>query len=410
MTGPTRRTGRLLRVLRVGLTGGIGAGKSTVAGRLAECGALVIDADRIAREVVEPGTDGLRQIVAAFGPEVLAADGSLDRPTLAGRVFSDDDARATLNGIVHPKIAVRTAELIAAAADDAVIVHDVPLLVEGGMAAAYHLVIVVDAPIEERIRRLTASRGMAEADARARVSAQATEEQRRAVADVWLDNGGSQERILPVVDALWTDRAAPYEENVRLRRPAATPGPSLSDYDDTWPRQAERLAARVSLAAGGAAIRVDHVGSTSVPGLAAKDVIDLQLSVRSIEDADAMVDALADAGFPRYPGQLTDRPHPANPDERPAPKRVHVNADPARRVNLHVRVLGSPAWRYTLLFRDWLRAEQGELSEYRELKRGLAAAHGSVRDYAAGSEPWFDRALLRAEDWAARTDWTPPAG
>lgn len=398
-------------MLRVGLTGGIGAGKSTVAGRLAELGAVVIDADRIAREVVEPGTDGLREIAAAFGPTVLAPDGSLDRPALASRVFSDDAARKTLNGIVHPKIAARTGELIAAAAPDAVIVHDIPLLVENGMAPAYHLVIVVDAPADDRIRRLSESRGMAEADARARISAQATEEQRRGVADVWLDNAGEAAALLPLVDALWAERLVPFAENLRERRPASIGGPRLTEYDQTWPRQADRLAARVLLAVGATAVRVDHIGSTAVPGLPAKDVIDLQLAVRSIEDADAIADALADAGFPRYTAvQLTDNPNPARPAESAAPKRVHVNADPARRVNLHVRVFGSPAWRYTLLFRDWLRVEPAEVADYAARKRELAKthAHGTTQEYSAGKEPWFAQALIRAEDWASQTGWTPP--
>jgi len=168
-------------MLRVGLTGGIGSGKSTVAGRLAEHGAVLIDADRIAREVVAPGSDGLAEVVTAFGDSVLAPDGSLDRPTLAAIVFADDEARAQLNAIVHPRIGARTAALTAAAAPDAVIVHDVPLLVENRLAPMYHLVIVVDAPIEQRVRRLVRDRGMNEADVLARIAAQADEPRRRAV-------------------------------------------------------------------------------------------------------------------------------------------------------------------------------------------------------------------------------------
>src|SRR5690349_19395640 len=129
-------------MLRVGLTGGIGSGKSTVARRLAEHGAVVIDADKIAREVVEPGTDGLAEIHAAFGDDVIS-DGALDRAALAQRVFTDETARATLNGIVHPRIGARTGELMAAAPADAIVVHDVPLLVENHLGPAYHLVLVV---------------------------------------------------------------------------------------------------------------------------------------------------------------------------------------------------------------------------------------------------------------------------
>jgi dephospho-CoA kinase len=196
-------------MLRIGLTGGIGAGKSTVAARLRELGALVIDADQLAREIVEPGTPGLAAIVEAFGSGVLLPGGSLDRPALGRIVFGDEDKRRTLNSITHPLIGQRTAELLAGLPSGAVWVHDVPLLVEGHLAAAYHLVIVVWAPEEERVRRLVADRGMTEEDAWARVRAQATDEQRRAVADVWIDNSGSRQNATAQVDRAWQDRVEP---------------------------------------------------------------------------------------------------------------------------------------------------------------------------------------------------------
>jgi dephospho-CoA kinase len=394
-------------MLRVGLTGGIGAGKSTVAGRLAEHGAVVLDADRIAREVVEPGTDGLAEVVATFGADVLAQDGSLDRAALAARAFADDAARQRLNAILHPRIGARTAELMAAAPEDAVVVHDIPLLVESGLAPAYHLVLVVHADIDQRVRRLAVSRGMTEQDARGRVAAQATDEQRRAAADVWLDNTADPERLLAEVDALWTDRLVPYEANVRLGRGAGRSAPVLVEPDPTWPAQAERLVARVRVAAGETALRVDHVGSTSVPGLAAKDVIDLQLTVDSLADAEAIAGALGAAGFPHLPGFDFDDPKPGYPDPEQWRKRVHTNADPGRRVNLHLRVAGSPGWRQTLLFRDWLRAEPVVRSEYDQLKRRLVKEEVDIEGYVAGKRPWFDTALPRAEEWARRTGWAP---
>src|ERR1044072_5266476 len=203
-------------MLRVGLTGGIGAGKSTVAGRLAEHGAALIDADKIAREVVDPGTEGLAELVDEFGADILTPDGALDRPRLAEKAFTSDDARNRLNAIVHPKIGARTAELVAGAAPDAIVVHDVPLLVENGMAPMYHLVLVVDAPEAVRVERLTCYRGMSEVDARNRIAAQADERRRRAVADVWLDNSETPDLVLAEVDRLWADRLVPYEANVRL--------------------------------------------------------------------------------------------------------------------------------------------------------------------------------------------------
>ncbi|GAA1788551.1 hypothetical protein GCM10009835_02310 [Planosporangium flavigriseum] len=195
-------------VLMVGLTGGIGAGKSAVATRLAELGAIVIDADRLAREAVATGSDGLAEVVAEFGPEVLAADGALDRAALASRVFGDDPARRRLEGIIHPRVRARTAELVAAAPPDAVVVNDVPLLVESGLNGAYELVIVVLADEDARVARLIRDRGMTPDEAAARIRAQATDEQRRAVADIVIVNDGSLEDLSRKVDEVWRERLA----------------------------------------------------------------------------------------------------------------------------------------------------------------------------------------------------------
>jgi dephospho-CoA kinase len=195
-------------VLRIGLTGGIGSGKSTVSRLLAGHGAVIVDADVIAREVVEPGTPGLAAVVEAFGPGVLASDGSLDRPALAAVVFGNPDARRRLDGIVHPLVRARAAEVAAVAPPDAVVVHDVPLLVETGQAAGYDLVLVVEADPETRVARLV-QRGLTAEDARARMAAQATDEQRRAVADVVLDNSGTQQQLAAQVDRFWAERVVP---------------------------------------------------------------------------------------------------------------------------------------------------------------------------------------------------------
>ncbi|EYT80519.1 dephospho-CoA kinase [Streptomyces sp. Tu 6176] len=197
-------------MLKVGLTGGIGAGKSEVSRLLVECGAVLIDADRIAREVVAPGTPGLAAVADAFGPEVLAADGSLDRPRLGAVVFADPERLAVLNAIVHPLVGARSRELEEAAAEDAVVVHDVPLLTENGLAPLYDLVIVVDARPETQLDRLVRLRGMTEEDARARMAAQATREQRLEIADIVIDNDVPLERLQDRVREVWarlTDRA-----------------------------------------------------------------------------------------------------------------------------------------------------------------------------------------------------------
>jgi len=185
-------------MLRVGLTGGIGSGKSEVSRRLAALGAVVIDADRLAREVVEPGTDGYDAVLAAYGREVVAPDGGLDRAALARIVFADEQARRRLEAIVHPRVRAEAArrEAQAAAADPAaVVVHDVPLLVESGQSNGYDVVIVVDAPDEVRLARLVHQRGMSPAEAAARLAAQATRAQRLAAADVVIDNSGSLDQL-----------------------------------------------------------------------------------------------------------------------------------------------------------------------------------------------------------------------
>ncbi len=364
-----------------------------------DLGGIVVDGDVIAREVVEPGTEGLAKLVEAFGDGILLPEGALNRPALAAVAFSDDDKRATLNGIVHPLVAHRRSELIAAAHDDAVIVEDIPLLVESQMAPMFPLVIIVNADAELRIKRLIEYRGFTEEDARARIAAQATEEQRRAVADVWLDNSGSPGVVVEQARALWHERILPFAHNLQIRQPARR-DPALVPYDATWPDQARRIIARLNTACGHRAKRIDHIGSTSVPGLDGKDVIDIQVTVASLDVADELVDALLSAGYPRVPGVTTDTPHDGDPSLWH--KRFHGSADPGRPTNVHVRVDGGPNQQFALLFGDWLRANPGEQAGYVAAKRAALASG----DYVEAKEPWFLDAYRRAWQWAEATGWT----
>jgi dephospho-CoA kinase len=192
-------------VLKIGLTGGIGSGKSEVARRLSAKGAMVIDADKIAREVVEPGTPGLARVVARFGEQVLRPDGSLDRERLGAQVFADSEKLVALNAIVHPLVGERVAQLQGQAADDTIMVYDVPLLVENNLAPMYDVVIVVDTPDDLRIARLAEHRGMAEADAKARIAAQASREARLAAADIVIPNDGPLEELDARVEEVWQE-------------------------------------------------------------------------------------------------------------------------------------------------------------------------------------------------------------
>ncbi|MFQ6394069.1 dephospho-CoA kinase [Nocardia sp. KC 131] len=397
-------------MLRIGLTGGMGAGKSTVARILADRGAVVIDSDVLAREVVAPGTEGLAALVEAFGADILASDGSLDRPALAAKAFGSDEARATLNSITHPLVGKRTAELIAAAPPDAILVQDIPLLVENGLAPLMNLVLIVDVPEETRIRRLEEFRGVSEADARARIAAQATDEQRRTVADVLLDNSGAPDDIVPVVHRLWDERLVPFERNLRTGTPARLPDVRIVAPDPQWPVQAQRLIARLWVACGPAASRIDHIGSTAVPGLPAKDVIDLQISVADRAVAEGLAAALGAAGFPVNAHVTDDSPEPTSTDPDGTNidlwvEQLHSSADPGRIANVHVRVTGSPGEQFALAFRDWLRADAAARVEYLEVKRegeakaaGLTGAAATLA-YLDVKEPWFDAAYERVRAW-----------
>lgn len=312
-------------MLRVGLTGGIGAGKSTVARRLRELGAVVIDADAVAREVVEVGTPALGRIAERFGDHLLRPDGSLDRAALAAVVFPDPEALRALEAITGPAIAARAAELRAAAGEEAVTVYDMPLLVETGLWVQEHLTLVVGADRETRLRRLVEQRGLDEKDVRHRMDRQAGDEQRRAVADVWVDNSGDPAATRQQVDTLWAQRLTVYDDNLRAGRPASgSDRRELVPADPRWADQGARLVAKLRDALGERALSVKHVGPTSVPGRAAPDVIDLEVGVRRRADADSpgFVRDLRLRGFLRVDGEHGRR---------------YVSADPGRAAQLQVR-------------------------------------------------------------------------
>ena len=188
---------------RVGLTGGVASGKCTVSAILSELGAVVIDADLLAREVVAPGTEGLAAVVEAFGPDVLGPDGGLDRPRLGALVFADPERRRALEAIIHPRVRARAAEIEAAAPEGAVVVHDIPLLAETGQAASFDAVVVVDVPVEVQVDRMVRIRGMSEADARARIAAQADRDARIAIATHVVENTGSLEDLRARVEEVY---------------------------------------------------------------------------------------------------------------------------------------------------------------------------------------------------------------
>jgi dephospho-CoA kinase len=404
-------------MLRIGLTGGIGAGKSAVSTTFSQCGGIIVDGDVIAREVVQPGTEGLASLVEAFGDDILLPDGSLDRPALAAKAFKDDDARGVLNGIVHPLVGKRRAEIIAAVPEDAVVVEDIPLLVESGMAPLFPLVVVVHADVEVRVRRLVEQRGMSEEDARARIAAQADDEQRRAVADIWLDNSSSPEDLTERAHDVWNHRILPFAHNLTEHQIARAPA-RLVPADPTWPDQGLRIVNRLKTTCGHKALRVDHIGSTAVPELDAKDVIDMQITVESIELADELAEALLSAGYPRLDhitqdaakadARSTVQRYDHSDDTALWHKRIHASADPGRPTNVHIRVNGWPNQQYALLFVDWLIANADVRAEYLAVKRTAeSSGGGDIVRYVVAKEPWFRDAYRRAWEWADSTGWRP---
>ena len=246
---------------------------------------------------------------------------------------------------------------------------------------------------------------MPEADARARIAAQAGDEERRAAADVWLDNEASTAPLRTSVLRLWHERIEPFELGMRRGIRSRLSHPTISAPNPAWPAHGARLLSRIGRAVGDAAVTLDHIGSTAVPGLVAKDVIDLQVGVSSLAHADApdFVAAMAAAGFVRAEGNWQDN----GKDGSVWPKRFHGSCDPGRIAHVHVREVGSPGWVWALMFRDWLRAEAGERVSYASMKTDLAGRAGSIDDYVDGKEPWFDAADTRARAWASRTGWLP---
>ncbi|HLS34193.1 MAG TPA: dephospho-CoA kinase, partial [Brevibacterium sp.] len=274
MTDSQRTPGPLL----IGLTGGIGAGKSTVASLFRARGAAVVDADAIAREVVEPGSPALTALAGEFGDEVLTGTGGLDRAALAAAAFVSSERTAALNAIMHPAIGDLTAARMAELSDHPVVVHDVPLLVENGMTARYHLSVLVDVPEQVRLERLTTTRGLDREDALRRIRAQADDAQRRRACDALLDNSTTQADLAQRFAALWEQRIDPFRRH-RAERSPAEPLRLAEEEATTAAVEAAgtRLVARIERAAAAASLTCT---GTHAPG---GDGVEISLAVQDDE-------------------------------------------------------------------------------------------------------------------------------
>ncbi len=397
-------------MLRVGVTGGIGSGKSTVSARLGELGADVVDADRVAREVVEPGRPALEGIRERFGTSVIRDDGSLDRAALAAVVFADPVALRSLEEITGPAITAEVARRRGRVPREQVSVFDMPLLVERGLWVHEHLCLVVEVDADTRVRRLVEGRGLDEVDARRRITAQATDGERRAVADVVLDNTRSPSHLQRLVDALWNERLVPYDANLRTGTRSRGPESGAVVPRDDWPARGERVVHRIAAALSEVhgVSGVEHIGPTAVPGLLATDVVDVQIAVTSLGAADASPfrDGLAGAGYVLARGNERDPPHPLGADPETWAERLWGGCDPAAVVHVHVRAVDSAGWRFALLVRDWLRADPEAREEHTSVRRRLLALDPRTAAYVETEESWFEGAWHRAEAWAATTSWT----
>lgn len=394
-------------MLKIALTGGIGAGKSTVARKLAQLGAHVIDADVLARDVVAPDTEGLAAVVSRFGPGVLDADGALDRARLADIVFNDAHARAELEAIIHPRVRQRARELTAAQEDDAIVVQDIPLLVETGGTPNFHLAVDVEAPRALRLERLVA-RGMDRADAVRRVDAQAGDVERSETCDVVLYNDEGLPEIERRVTTLWNERIVPFADNLRFGAKEGRPEQfRFVESDTAWPRRFEHLAARLRRVMGPSAVRIDHVGSTAVAGLLTEDIIDIQVTVVTLNAVDMLESSLGEAGF--FGRIAFDEPKPEGSDASEWEKRLYCYADPGNLSHIHFRPIDSPGQRFALLFRDWLRADDRARADYARAKGESAGKADSLMACTDTEEPWLsNEAWPRANEWAEANGWHPP--
>lgn len=373
-------------MLKIGLTGGIGAGKSTVSEILAAHGAAIIDADKIAREVVAPGEPLLDDLAKRFGEDVIGGDGGLDRAALAAAAFADEDSTAALNALMHPAIRNRTIEHFARHSDAEVVVHDVPLLVENAMTPAYHLNLLVDVPAELRLERLMNARGMAREDAESRIARQASDEDRYAVCDVIIDNADSVSATQDRVAELVNDRILPFAANLAAQQRAQRgPAELVEPGGQDWQQQAQLIIAKLHHRIGDH-LRIDHIGSTAVPDLPAKDVLDLQLLVPDLDTARELSEHLANLGYPGH--DAADNLGEGQLEE----KQFHANTDPGRAVNLHVRRTDSVGAVFAREFVELLRTDAFERDRYAHLKRTLVRDHADDADshgYADAKEPYF---------------------
>lgn len=388
-------------MLLIGVTGGIGSGKSTFATMLADHGAVRIDADQLARDAVAPGTVGLAEVVAHFGPGVIR-DGALDRSALAAIVFSDPSALEILERITHPQVRRLFEIKIAALPPDSIVVHEVPLLAEKSLEAQYHLVIGVACSESIRVDRLLL-RGLDRDEIDRRMRNQFGDAERNRHCDVVIDNGGDVTDLAASVESAWL-RISTFAGNINAARPARRDQSlTLVDHDASWPEQAQRLIRRLHRHLG--TLPIAHVGSTAVPGLIAKDVIDLQVSVADLADVED--EAFLAAGFAPHPSIDRDAPRPSEPDPEQWRKRLFGSCDPGRPVNIHVRPIGSVGERYALLFTAWMRGDAQARADYAKLKSTLSASLTTTSDYAQAKEPWFHEQEARMLRWAAETGWLP---
>lgn len=325
-------------MLLIGLTGGIGAGKSTVARVLERAGAAIVDADAIAREVVAPGAPALARLVAAFGADILDAEGGLDRPALAAVAFADAESTARLNGIMHPAIAERAAELFALHADRDLVVHDVPLLVENAMSPRYHLALLVDVPAPVRLTRLVESRGMDRADAERRIAAQAGDPARYRACDVVVDNTGDPADTAARVERLVAERLLPFSRNLAAERPAdrspaaAGSAAPIPEHPGERAWVSERVVARLRHALDEAGLGSAELAAVDDP---AADLVTVTLDPGAGTDSAALAAALTAAGYPAAEGSDPDAPG------QQSARGLHRNADPGRPVDVRI----SPATR-----------------------------------------------------------------
>lgn len=377
-------------MIKIGLSGGIGSGKSTVVKMLSSCGAYIIDSDKLAREVVEPGTPGLHSIVEHFGEKVLAESGELNRNALSAIVFQSDEARKVLNSITHPRIAQRTQQLIEEAPRDSIIVHDTPLLVELNLGVFYDAVIIVWASMETRLHRLQKYRDMPQEEALSRIHAQTSDEIRSQTADVVIDNNSTVEAARAQVYDLFYHYLVPWRDHLIEGEPLSMPISLVSHQgkNPIAPKIIARLWTLLHSVTDSGIVSIEHIGATSMNLSLGQDIIDIHITVTHWNKKDIILSTLKDGGY-----VMVKYRH----DEEKLAEYILSSTNPLRKSCIYIHHVDNPCREMYLHSNEFLRLHPQYHQQYIQSKvEGLLS-----EKYSHNKKLFFESLYPQIQQWRA---------